>query len=259
MCFAAASARLGRAGVLIVALAGGAALLRPLEKPLAAALDPSVPVRDLAGVAGPGELLAVLGGFRTVVAGGCWLETDLAWEHRDPTATRALLELTVTIDPRPIYYWLNGARILAYDLPAWRSDPEAPSAVRRRDRVAAADDALAFLAKARASHAGDPAFWIELGNLHLRGTGDLEAAARCYREAARRPGAPYYAGRIHGELLRLLGRRAEALAWLRELLPTLPAGDPAAARDLVQARIRALEATPGTPPAPSPTGTGRSF
>lgn len=259
MFFSTASSRVGRTGVLIVALAGGAAMLHLRGKEPAGGLDPGAWVAEVAGHARPGELLAVLGGFRAAAAGACWLEADLAWERRDPAATRAWIKLTVAIDPRPAYFWLNGARILAYDLPEWGRDPAAPAAVRRRNRIAAADEALAFLARARAGHAEDPALWIEEGNLHLRGTGNLEAAARCYREAALCPGAPDYAARIHGELLRRLGRRDEALAWLRGLLPALPAGDAAAARALVLARIRALEAAAGSPAASTSPGAGRSF
>lgn len=259
MSFAAASARVGRAGVVLVVLAGSVALLRPLEKLLACSENPAVLAGELTGLIGSSRLLGVLGGFRAVVAGGCWLEADLAWECRDAAATRALIELTVAVDGRPLYFWLNGARILAYDLPEWRTDPNAPAAVRRRDRIVAAESALVFLAKAGAGHANDPEYWIEMGDLHLRGTGNLEAAARCYRAAALRPGAPYYAARLHGELLRLLGRRDEALAWLRGILPTLPEDDPAAARDLVLARIRALEASPATPRVSSPANAGRSF
>ena len=55
------------------------------------------------------------------------------------------------------------------------------------------------------------------------------------------PGAPYYAARIHGELLQAMGRPQEALHWLREILPGLPDNDPAARREVVLERIRALE------------------
>jgi hypothetical protein len=57
--------------------------------------------------------------------------------------------------------------------------------------------------------------------------------------------APYYAARIHAELLQSLGRPGEALVWLRRVLPGLPAGEPAARRPVVEARIRALEAQIG--------------
>ena len=55
------------------------------------------------------------------------------------------------------------------------------------------------------------------------------------------PDAPYYAARIHAELLKRLGRPWEAYAWLRQLHPTLPPGEEAAGAKVVLGRIRDLE------------------
>lgn len=210
--------------------------LRALEPPPPAAL----PGEQLAVLAGQGGLPAVLGGLRAVVAGGFWLRANLAWERRDAEATAVLLELTVAADERPVYFWLNGARMLAYDVPAWLP-ATAPAAVRRQFGEAQAQRALDFLAKGLRWHGPAADLYVEQANIHLRRRGDLENAARCYRLAAEQPGAPYYAGRIHAGLLVELGRPQEALAWLRQVLPTLPADDPAARRAAVQARIRELE------------------
>jgi hypothetical protein len=46
---------------------------------------------------------------------------------------------------------------------------------------------------------------------------------------------------MHAELLRRAGRPREALAWLVQLHPTLPADDEAAAAGTVLERIRQLE------------------
>jgi hypothetical protein len=70
---------------------------------------------------------------------------------------------------------------------------------------------------------------------------NLAAAAECYRRAAEQPAAPYYAARIHANLLQQLGRPAEAFAWLKKIRPTLPANDPAARRALVEAWIETLQ------------------
>ena len=80
-----------------------------------------------------------------------------------------------------------------------------------------------------------------MANIRLRALGDRAGAADFFRQAAEQPGAPYYAARIHGELLRELGRPVEALAWLRKILPALPADDPAAQREVVLERIKGLE------------------
>lgn len=214
-------------------------LLRPLEHGLSSGAA-SVPKEQLVSLAGRGGTLAVLGGMRSVVASGFWLRANLAWEQRNPVETTALLELTVAADERPLYFWLNGARILAYDVPAW---PPAvvPLAVRQRASEEQAHMALGFLEKGLRWHGPDAELYVEMASIHLRRLGDLESAARCYRLAAEQSGAPYYAARIHAELLSELGRPQEALLWLRQVLPKLPADDPAARRPVVLERIKALE------------------
>ena len=225
-------------GATLAALVAAACGLRPVAGSLASA----APRTDqLLALAGRGGTLAVLGGMRSVAAGGFWLKANLVWEKRDAPATIALIELTVAADERPLYFWLNGARMLAYDLPEWQLEGVSSAAVRQKIIADHARQALRFLEQGRRWHGDDAALFIEMGNIQLRRTGDLEAAARCYRQAAEQPGAPYYAARIHGELLRELGRPAEAIAWLRQILPTLPADDPAARRGVVLERIAALE------------------
>ena len=215
--------------------------LRPLEHRLAGtAIRPG----QLSGLGGNG-LMGVLGGMRAAVASGLWLRTHQAWMKQEVIGTRALLQLTVAVDERPLYFWLNGARMLAYDIPTWSLAVDQPLVVQRqaaREGVAAAQ---VFLEAGLAAHPESTELMIELANIHLRAGGDRAAAAECLRRAAGRPGAPYYVARIRGELLRELGRPQEALAWLREILPGLPADDPAARRTVVEQRIKALEAELG--------------
>jgi len=220
----------------VVSLLAGGFLLRELEQPTPVALRGE----QLPALVGRGGLPAALGGLRSVVAGGAWLRANLAWERRDAADMAALLELTVAADERPAYFWLNGARMLAYDVPQWLP-ATTPEAVRQRVGEREAQRALDFLEKGLRWHGADAHLYVEQANIHLRRRGDLEGAARCYRLAAEQPGAPHYAGRILAELLVELGRPQEALAWLRQILPDLPAGDPAARREVVLERIRTLE------------------
>ena len=229
-------------GASLTLLVAAACLLRPLESRLATQLaSRGLRPGQWEALAAHGGVLAVLGGIRAAVASGFWLRANLAWEHRDSAATAAFIALTVAADERPVYYWVNGARILAFDLPEWTLPGQVPAALRQRTYDDHARQALGFLEQAVRWHGPDPAIYVEMGNIHLRRTNDLENAARCYRLAAEQPGAPYYAARIHGELLRELGQTREALAWMRQVLPRLPANDPAACREVVIDRIRALE------------------
>lgn len=227
-----------RLALPVVALLVAGLLLRSVEQRLA---PPAVwRSGQLVALAGRGGLVSVLGGLRPVVAGGYWLRANVAWERREAAAMEAFLGLTVAADERPLHYWLNGARMLAYDGPAWQP-PDAPLVIRRRAIEDQARRALRFLENGLQWHGADAALYVEMANIHLRQLGDRESAARCYRRAAEQPGAPYYAARIHAELLRELGRPQEALAWLRQLLPRLPGDDPAARRGVVIQRIKELE------------------
>lgn len=227
-----------RLALPVVALLVAGLFLRSIEQRLA--VPAAWHSEQLVALSGRGGLVSVLGGLRPVVAGGYWLRANVAWEQREAAAMEAFLGLTVAADERPLHYWLNGARMLAYDVPAWQP-ADAPLVIRRRGTEDQAHRALRFLERGLHWHGADAAIYVEMANIHLRQFGDLENAARCYRLAAEQPGAPHYAARIHAELLRELGRPQEALAWLRQLLPGLPGDDPAARRAVVLERIRALE------------------
>lgn len=234
-----ASSRLVGLGAAWVSILMVATVLRPLERTLAGTT--SVRLEQLAVLAGQGTALTVLGGLRCAVASGCWLQANRAWEQRDAASMMTWLELTVAADERPVYYWLNGARMLAYDMPEWRLTASAPRAYRRKIQEEHAQSALQFLANGLRWHGKEAALFIEMANLHLRCTGDLAQAAHCYRLAAQQDDAPYYAARIHAELLQKMGRLEEARDWLRQILPRLPEGDAAARKEVVVARIQALE------------------
>jgi len=213
------------------------------------ALGPTKEVRvneTISESPGAGALFGWLGGFKALAADFLWLRMYAGWEDRDLPGTQTLIRAVVAVDPRPVYFWLNGARILAYDLPAWRiaaeGGYEVVSATRRRGlEVEHAQMAIRHIQAARRVQAGQAALWVEQANIELNKLGDLAAAAESYRRAWVEPRGPYYAARIHGELLRRQGKNAEAYAWLRELHPQLPAEDDAADAPLVLARLQELE------------------
>ncbi len=198
--------------------------------------------------AGSGNAFVVLGGLRTVVADLVWLRAYMAWEKRDAPATEALLELTTTLDPRPLYFWINGARIMAYDMPVWMTVGVTSESVQTRVDTLQAKRALAYLDGALLHHPARASLWIERANIELHRLHDIAAAAESYRQASQQPDAPYYAARIQAELLRRIGRKAEALACLTELYPRLPLSDETAGAALVLSRIRSLEAELGKSP-----------
>lgn len=209
---------------------------------------------ETAAAAGQGVTLALLGGFRALVADAAWLRMYVLWEQRDAPGVATLIRLVATVDPRPVYFWLNGARILAHDLPSWRlaatgGSDGAPAAWRERVEREQAELALRHLAAARRQHPQSVDLWVEQAGIEWHRLRDPAAAAESYRRAAELPGAPYYVARLRAEVLRRIGRKPEALVWLKQIHPTLPAGNEAAAPELVLARIRELERELGVPAA----------
>jgi hypothetical protein len=228
-------------------LTGG--VMHEIESPLWTALRAEQPVLRAAAMeaaAGQGLALGVLGGFRAIAADFAWIRVYVIWEKRDLPGTETLLRLVTTLDPRPLYFWLNGARIIAYDMKAWRiaaagGYDAVPVAEQERIGAEQAGLALRRLDEAMACHPASADLWIDRANIELNGLNDVAAAAVSYRRAWEQPNAPYYAARLHAELLRRLGRKADALEWLVKLHPQLPPGDESAGAALVFARIRDLE------------------
>jgi hypothetical protein len=241
---------------VIVGLAAAGFLGRGVAAPTwqrLRAKEPALRLEPTIAAAGEGVTLALFGGFRALVADATWLKLHLSWEQHDLAATDSLLRLTAALDPRPTYFWLNGARIMAYDFPVWRIEAAGGFTAVDADRQEQiyreqARAALAHLNAAMAFHPASADLWIERANLELNRLRDVPAAAESYRRAWEQPHAPYFAARLHAEMLRRLGRNAEALAWLEQLHPQLPRGNEAAGADVVLARIRALEAQLGVPP-----------
>ena len=229
--------------------------LRPIEAPVWAGMQAREPALRLDSSAVGTEqavVVGLLGGFRAAAADFLWLEVYGAAEEHDLPATESLVHLVTVIDPRPLYFWLNGAGIMAYDMPAWRIEAaggydRVPATVQTRIGQEQARRALQLLEAATRFHPASAAPWIERANIELNRLGDPAAAAESYRRASEQPGAPYFAARLHAELLRRLGRKADALAWLVKLHPQLPPAEESAGAGLVLARIRELERELGVP------------
>lgn len=208
------------------------------EEPREWGLDPETTA------VGPELLLGVLGGLHTAVADLIWLRLAVDWEARDAVATSVGVDLVTRIDPASLYFWINGARILAYDVAEWRisvlGSRAASAGLRAQIVREQAERARRRLETARRHHPHCAALWIEQANLELNRLHDLRAAAASYRRASEQPDAPFFAARLHAELLCRLGEKRAALAWLTSLLPRLPAGVPAANTGVVRSRIREL-------------------
>ncbi len=241
-----------KALVLLIVVAGLAAAGAGLGRVVAPAWtatrakQPAMKLEPSLATAGQGVTLALLGGFRALVADVTWIRMYALWERHDLPGTQSLVQLVTAIDPRPVYFWINGARILAHDLSSWRVaalggyERAGPAVEQRIDREQALF-ALKHLESAMAFHPRSADLWVERASIELTRLRDAAAAAESYRRAWEQPKAPYYVARLHAEMLRRVGRKAEALQWLVQLHPRLPVGEEGAGRDVVLGRIRELE------------------
>lgn len=233
--------------ITVLALAG--TLLNRVAAPAwsaARAKQPALKLDSSVTAAGQGVTLALLGGFRALVADAAWLRMYARWEARDLPAVETLIRVVSAIDPRPVYFWINGARILAYDFPVWRIEAtggfEAVAApAQERIKREQAQLALNHLDAAMAFHPASADLWTERGSIELNKLRDLAAAAESFRRAWEQPRAPFYAARVHAELLRRQGKKTEALAWLVQIHPLQPPDPEGGLEDVVLQRIRDLE------------------
>ena len=166
-------------------------------------------------------------------------------QERDVAGTLGKIALATSIDPRPEMFWLNGARILANDMPTWVAGLDNAEQLEITDegRTIArqyAERALAFLEESREYLSDNPRMHIERGMIYWKKLDDVESAAANF-ETAIGSRAPYFAYRLYGDLLIKLGRKHEALELLQSHYETLPDDLLEAMKPVVGDRIRLLK------------------
>lgn len=240
--------RLRRIVVVLLVLVFVGALLRPIESPAWQVVKSGQSELNLEGIEGSlgqGLVVGVLGGFRAIMADFMWIRVNTIWERRDRTKLDALIRLSTTLDPRQSFFWFNGARMIAYDVPNWRireegGYSEVPEARQDEINREQAEQAFIFLEKAREFHPDEPKLVVEVAQIYLNRLKDIPNAAEWFLKTSKMPNAPYFAARIYAELLRRQGLDREAYDYLRELYSELP-NDPYAQKNIILERIRTLE------------------
>jgi tetratricopeptide (TPR) repeat protein len=235
-------------GIVLLTLLSLGLVTRPIEAPaweIVKAGQPEMNLEAIEGSLGQGLVIGVLGGFRAVMADFLWIRTNTIWERRDRVKLDAMVRLVTTLDPRPDFFWINGARMIAYDVPNWRIREEGGYAEVSEDRQLAIDleqaqQAFVMLARAREFHPENAKLYLETGQIYLNRLKDNVNAAQWFLSASQQFDAPYYAARIYGELLRREGKDVEAYAYLKQLFQQLP-NDPYAQKPIILDRIKELE------------------
>jgi len=207
--------------------------------------QPEMNLKAIEGALGQGIVIGVLGGFRAIMADFLWIRTNTIWENRDRVKLDAMIRLVTTIDPRPDFFWLNSARMIAYDVPNWRIQSEGgyfdlPEARQQEIDREQSEQAFALLETAREFHPDNSKFYLETGQIYLNRLKDNVNAAKWYLTASEMPDAPFYAARVYAELLRRDGRNKEAYEFLKELYAKLP-NVKLAQKPVILDRIREVE------------------
>lgn len=228
----------------VLAAAGWA--VRPLEEPAWQAVkagQPALRLDSLQNAMGEGVTVGLLGGFRAIVADFFWIKAHAEWAHNDLPQTQSWLRTVTTVDPRPVYFWLEAARIMASDIPVWRIEEmerrgEVPAGVKQRIVEQQGEIAIKYLEEALTYHPDVPNIYVDIAQIHLAKFKDVATAAEIYRQAAGLPNAPYFISRDYAYLLHRLGRVQEAYDWLVKLYPTLPKapGDPGVENEVPEVR-----------------------
>lgn len=237
-------------GVIFVTLIVAGFVLQPVQRPAWDNLRENEPALDLAsleGALGQGITVGLLGGFRALAANFMWLRLNAYWEEDDLPNSQTMIRMVTTVDPRPLYFWLNGARMIAYDMSVWRVNEfhpvweEVPETVIHRMDDEQGTVAIDYLERGLDFHPENPRIYVEIANIYQRKKRDVETAAEYFRLASLTEDPPPYAPRIYAELLRRLDRHREAYEWLVDLYPQLDPDVPSDRPAIVLERIRELE------------------
>ncbi|MEM8549291.1 MAG: tetratricopeptide repeat protein [Verrucomicrobiota bacterium] len=236
-------------GVSLVVLLVAGVVLSVLQEPAWKDVrqhQPELNLKQVEGALGQGLMIGLLGGFRTIIADLVFIQVNSTWERKERIETEALIRLTTAIDPRPMFFWLNGSRMIAYDMPVWRIREAGgfdvvPQSIQDRIMAEQAERGLDYINEAKAYHPNDYRIPLENGQVIYNKIKDTERALPFYLEAYRSEYGPDFAGRIYAELLRQLNRDEEAYAFYRQHLSELPEETPLPRRNVVVERIRELE------------------
>lgn len=187
---------------------------------------------------------SALDGIKKLAGGLAWVGVYGDWRRRDVGSMMRGMEWTVRLDPDTMVYWLDSARIIAYDVKTWREDrgsEEEPSSVKYEQL----HRAIAWLDQGRAIHPREVQLPIEQAVMWWSVARDAERAEKAWAAAQACKNVPHFVARVRAEMLVELGRSQEALAVLEAELPRLAADDPSAMKAVVRQRIAELSGQAG--------------
>jgi len=164
--------------------------------------------------------LAALGGFRGLVATFLWIHLTDNWQDRNWTRVRTLADFAVTLQPRVLFFWENGAWHLAWNASVSvkkYADPEKSEARKDYESRQWIEAGIDMLERGIRANPEKATLYQRMAELYWQRLEDYESSARYYRLAAERPGAASYVDRFIGYALEKAGKYEEALVLWQEL------------------------------------------
>ena len=194
----------------------------PLKLRMEAACDRIAPATLSIGLReqiGQSAFIAVLSGFRSVIADLLFIDAYSAWERTDWTYLLLRLRQATELQPRAILFWEMAGWHMAWNAgtAALEDDSKSPAARRRlqQDYLELGKD---FLVRGIAHNPEKPQLYEALARLYRDKFHDHARAADNFEKASRLPGHASYDERFSAyELSYCEGREREAYERLRTL------------------------------------------
>jgi hypothetical protein len=187
---------------------------------------------DLREQLGQIGFVAVLGGFRSVIADVFFIEANVAWERAEWGRVLLFLRQATTLQPRAVLFWDMAAWHMGWNASVAALNDRSPSRLALRIKAQREYLALAkdFLERGIRNNPEQPQLYETLARLYRDKYHDHERASEFFAKASALSGAMSYDRRFSAyELSYVEGREREAHERLRllydagknERLPTL--------------------------------------
>lgn len=188
-----------------------------LEKKMAHSYIPAINPQ-VSEQLGQGAALAVLSGFRSVLADWLWLKANAYFEQQQWFRMQQTMELVCLLQPRSIFFWEMGAWHLAWNLShAARYDVQEPNLAKRlKTQQTYILAGRKLLDRGVENNPDRYELWAARGFLRAEKQKDYEGAAADFLKASTFPNAPSYIFRQVAHNLERAGKWREAYDfWLK--------------------------------------------